>query len=292
MRGLDLSVLPPLPQRDTIRELAPRLWDDERVIALWIGGSLARGAGDRYSDIDLRIAVPTDDLKAWEGVKFAALLGDMLVGTHFIRLGDDAFIHHTMLSNGDILDFLLQGGDREPGEEPILILGCRDEKFGAKLASSDRILDMESAPATPEAIRELLVAFWINSHKHCKVLSRDLDLMFPANTAANWSMLMRLWFIAATGKDAGPHYFGGIHGFTELVRAVNQPDALAICGMPIRNREEICATIERQRDEAARVGRILAERYAFVYPTELEETVRRTWDEFKRDDKSAPANEQ
>lgn len=290
MDSLALDLLPPLPQRDTIIELAPRLWDDKRVIAIWIGGSLARGAGDRYSDIDLRVAVPADDLKQWETPDFEALLGGMLVGKQFIRLGKDAFIHHIVLSNGEILDFLVQSVEREPGEEPILVLGCRDAAFGEKLAVRNKIPEVADTPPTPEAVRELLVAFWINSHKHCKVLSRNLDLMFPANTSTNWAMLMRLWFIAATGKDAGPHYFGGIHGFTELVRAVDQPDVLAICGMPTRDRAEICATIERHRDEAARVGRILAERYAFTYPAELEATVRRTWDEFKRERTHSDAN--
>ena len=132
-------------------------------------------------------------------------------------------------------------------------------------------------------MRQLLVLFWIISDKHCKELSLNLDLVSPGSNT-HWSMLMRLWFIAATGKDIGSRFSGGIHAYTELVRAVDQPDALAICGMPTRNRAEICAAIERQRDGRPReCGRILAERYGFAYPAELEAIVRRRWDEFKRE---------
>ena len=65
MTSLDLGVLPTMAQERTISWLAPALWVDERVVALWLGGSLARGEGDDYSDIDLRVAVDPADLEAW-----------------------------------------------------------------------------------------------------------------------------------------------------------------------------------------------------------------------------------
>ena len=63
---LQLDDLPPLPQSQAIRDLAPRLWKNEQVAAVWLGGSLAAGTGDIYSDIDLRVAVPAEDLAEWE----------------------------------------------------------------------------------------------------------------------------------------------------------------------------------------------------------------------------------
>jgi hypothetical protein len=284
MDALDLAKLPALPQAETIAPLAARQWADDRVVANSAGGSLASGAGDRYSDIDLRIAVTPSDLAAWEATDFAALLDDLVLGKHFLRFGADSFLHHLILANGDILDFLAQTTDARPTTEPILILGCRDAAFAEKLAASNHEPPTPREPATPEAVRELLVAFWIHSHKHRKVLSRDLDLMFPAGAYFNWSMLMRLWYIQATGEDTTQRHFSGIHGLTALVRAVEGLEGetpLALVGAPIRSREEICASIEAERAVVARLGRQLAERYGFTYPAALEAMVLREWDAFK-----------
>ena len=76
----------------------------------------------------------------------------------------------------------------------------------------------------------------------------------------------------------------GIHGLTELVRAVEGAmgsEPLALCGAPTRNYEEIFAVIERYQDAIAEVGRTLAERYGFAYPEELEAMVRREWTAFR-----------
>jgi hypothetical protein len=130
----------------------------------------------------------------------------------------------------------------------------------------------------------LVVAFWINSHKHRKVLHRGLDLMFPAATYANWHMLMRMWYIDATGCDASSYHFSGIHGLTELVHtveAVNGVEPLTLCGAPTQTREEICDAIERYQETVSLLGRRLAERFGFDYPVDLENTVRRDWKGFR-----------
>jgi predicted nucleotidyltransferase len=280
---LDLTRLPALPQSSTIRWLAPCLWQRHGVVAVWLGGSLASGAGDQYSDIDLRVAVAPEDLRDWEAPDLSALFDDQVLGRRFIRFGEDAFLHHFILRNGDILDFLVQSAARTPSAERILILGCRDEALAVRLAASDREPPDPHRPVDPNAVRELLIAFWIDSHKHRKVLHRNLDLMFPAAVYVSWPMLMRLWHISATGEDTDPVHFSGIHGLTALVRAVESAaghDALAELGMPTRNRAEMCAAIERQRAIVARVGRTLARRYEFAYPSDLEEMVLRAWDQF------------
>lgn len=38
------DALPSWPQSQTARAIAPHLWADERVVALWLGGGLAPGA--------------------------------------------------------------------------------------------------------------------------------------------------------------------------------------------------------------------------------------------------------
>lgn len=281
---LRLEALPSLPQSQTVRDLAPRLWCDERVVAVWLGGSFGTGTADSYSDIDLRVAVPPADLVRWEAPDLGALLGDPPLARHFLRFGDDSFLHHLIVPNGDILDLLVQSAAVAPSAEPTLVLGCRDEAFAQLLGASNHAPPPVSAPVTGDVVRGIITDFWVNSHKHRKVLHRDLDLMFPAATYANWYMLMRLWYIAATGNDVSPHHFTGIHGLTAMSRAVERvygAEPLALCGAPTRDREEICAAIARYRDVVSRLGRSLAERYAFEYPAELEEMTRREWDAFR-----------
>ena len=282
--GLRLDGLPDLPQSETIRALALRLWRDERVAAIWLGGSMANGAGDIYSDIDLRVAVPPADLPAWKAADLDALLGAPPLARHFVGLGERSFLHHLVVANGDILDLLIESVEVTPGPEPVLVLGCRDEAFAGRLAESDHAAPSTDAPVSGDAVRELIVAFWVNSHKHRKVLNRNLDLMFPAAAHANWRMLMSLWHIEATGYGTSPRHFSGIHGLTELVHAVEGAygsEPLEVCGMPTRNREEICAAIERAQEVASALGRRLADRYGFAYPDALEEVTRQSWRAFR-----------
>jgi predicted nucleotidyltransferase len=48
-----------------VREAAERLRADERIVAAWLGGSLAAGNADGYSDVDLRIAVADEAFDAF-----------------------------------------------------------------------------------------------------------------------------------------------------------------------------------------------------------------------------------
>ena len=288
---LRLEGLPNLPQAATVRALAERIWANARVVALWLGGSLASGAGDQYSDIDLRLALAPDDLPAWEACDLAALLNGAPLAHQFIRFGPGAYLRHLIAPNGDILDLVVRSVEIPPEDEPSLVLGCRDDAYAALLTVHDCAPASQDVPATAEGVRELLEAFWVNSHKHRKVLHRNLDLMFPAAMHANWRMLMTLWHIAATGNETSARHFSGIHGLTELVRGVESTygsEPLATIGAPIRTREEICAVIERDQEVVAQLGRQLAARYHFAYPEALERTVRAAWAAFRAEQEARP----
>ncbi len=280
---LRLDLLPALPQARLIRTVAPRLWHDERVQALWLGGSMGAGTADLYSDVDLRVAVSPEDLSGWEVIDFDALLDDPPLAQHVLRLGAESILHHIVLASGDILDLLIQSARAAPDIELTLMLGCRDEALADVIARSSRTSEPETVPVTGELVRRLIVELWVNSHKHRKVLYRQLDLMFPAASYFNWQMLMRLWYISATGNDVTREHFSGIHGLTELVRAVEGrygSAPLALCGAPTRTHEEICVAIEQYQDVIATLGRALAEHYGFDYPAELEAVTRREWAAF------------
>jgi hypothetical protein len=284
MSALQLDHLPSLPQRETIRAVASNLWPDARVVALWIGGSLASGAGDRWSDVDFRVAVTPDQLAPWKSPPFDRIFNHAPVGGQsMLAFGDDALLHHLVLSNGEIFDFFVQSTTRRPTPEPLLVLGCRDAAFARVLAAQNSVPQVEMQPVSGETVRELLVSFWINTHKHRKVLARGLDLMAILGLQHEQNMLIRLWYIEASGQDCGDVRSQTIHSLTEVVRAMEQAmgaQALALIGAPTRSRQELVQAIEANRQAVSQLGPRLARRYGFEYPAALEAVVRQGWQEF------------
>lgn len=58
------NLAPDSPQFGLIEVARNVLATDSRVVAAWIGGSIAAGTADRWSDVDLRLAVEDSDLPA------------------------------------------------------------------------------------------------------------------------------------------------------------------------------------------------------------------------------------
>jgi hypothetical protein len=284
MDELDWSQLPDLPQRATICDVAAALWQQADVVAVWLGGSLARGAGDAYSDVDLRVAVAPADLPSWEEPSLERLfVHTPVVGHQFLRFGDDAFLHHLLLANSMFFDFYVQSAESELSPEPHQILGCRSELLASRLARSQTEVHIFAPhPPSGETLDSLLVDFWVNSHKHCKVLHRHLDLLCLRRIHAERDLLLRLWYIEVSGKDYGASR-ETIHSQSEVVRTVERakgPQALATLGAPTRNREEILQVIELHQELVSLLGRKFADRYGFAYPAALEATVLQGWKTF------------
>ena len=281
---LQLDLLPDLPQRATIVEISTRLWQNEEVVALWLGGSLARGVGDIFSDVDYRVAVGLQQLAAWKTPRFADIFSSAtVVGQQFLSFGTDTLLHHLVLSNGEIFDFFVQSTAQEPTPEPRLILGCRDEDFAHILANENQMLLDKEQEMQAANVQKLLIAFWTNTHKHRKVLHRGLDLMVNFGIDVEKGLLLRLWYIEISGEDCGELRRQSIHGLTRTIRTLEKAvgdEARAVIGQPMRDRQEIYHAIESHREAVARIGRRLAQKYGFTYPEQLETTARQGWQAF------------
>lgn len=284
-KELQLAILPALPQRATIVEICTRLWQNKDVVALWLGGSLAREAGDVFSDTDFRVAVAPQDMLTWKTPRFEEIfVASPVVGQQFLAFGEQAFLHHLVLANGEIIDFFVQSTEQKLTPEPRLILGCRDEDFAQLLADeqpSGRVEIQIEVEATD--VQRLLTTFWINTHKHRKVLHRNLDLMINLGLDVEKGLLLRLWYIEISEKDCGDLRQQTIHTLTSIIRTLEQAvggEARAVIGAPMRERAEIYRAIEGNRDVVSRIGRHLAQKYDFAYPTDLEAIVLQGWQEF------------
>ena len=279
MNSLTLENLPALPQSVRLGRLAQRLWEQEEVVALWIGGSIAGGIADEYSDVDLRVAVRPEMLERWGRPDLAALFENEIVGENMSLFGADAVLHHLVLSNGVIFDFWVQSTDRDPAPEHILILGCRDEEYRRRLEDTTPLPTCDFPLAESDTVRQVIVDFWINSLKHSKVLHRKLDLLAAIGVGMERAVLLRLWHVETTGRDNGAARLT-IHSLTKTIRALEydlDPQRWRLQGAALTTRAEIIAAIETNRDDVSRVGQALAAALGFSYPASLEQTVRWSW---------------
>ena len=280
-----LDTLPAFPQRATVIEICTRLWKHDDVVALWLGGSLARGDGDAFSDIDFRVAVAPQDLPLWKTPPLEEIFAHSpVVGQQFLAFGEQAFLYHLVLANGEIIDFCVQSTQLRLTPEARLILGCRAEDFAQFLVANQRRTRVETSTEGEQAtIQGVLTAFWINTHKHRKVLHRNLDLMVSFGFDVEKALLVRLWYLDVSGKDCGDVRQGSIHTLTSIIGTLEQvggDEVRSVIGAPMRTRTEIYQAIEGNREVISRIGRHLAQKYGFVYPIDLEATVRQSWQDF------------
>ena len=272
MSDLNLSDLPDLPQRPLLTELARDLWADPSVVALWLGGSLARGAGDAHSDVDLRVALAGSDQVPETLPPCASRLTAQAAYHLTRRIAEDAVLHHILLHDGQIYDLWVQTAARQTGEEARLVLGCRDSVLQENLGSGEDP-SVRFKPADPEEMRELLNGFWLNQRKHRKVLARGLTLIAWEGEHRLRQEIARLWYALATGQDCGLMQSMTIHSLTPMVQAVQascEGEALRRLGRSSETEAEFWEAAARMREEVSSVGRKLAERLKFEYPLATE----------------------
>ena len=133
MTDIDLGLLENGPHANLIREMANTCAADESIQAIWIGGSLAAGTGDFYSDVDFRIAVEPGHIDRWISPDWDQVLPLRPIGGQLMRFGAQALLHHLVLTDGTIVDFYVQDTTQQNFEPKLVILACRNAEFRAAL---------------------------------------------------------------------------------------------------------------------------------------------------------------
>lgn len=280
MIELDLSQLPDLPQTPYLKEFAQKLWRNDDLVSLWVGGSLAAGKGDAYSDIDLRLAVKEADFSSWEAPDLTDVFGQTCLAHALLNFGE-SLLHHVLLENGDIYDLYIQKVEAPVINEDRIILGCRDAALLEKLQTPLKPYTLDAA-LKPEVVLEVLEQYWLGSHKHRKALHRDLEILAWEGLNLFRSTLVRLAYMLETGRDCGDIRRLKIHDFSPVSRALRDTSILETIGLPVRNRDEIMTALDSLHEKVGRVGRALAERYDFDYPERLEGLVLKSWAVYKK----------
>ena len=280
--AIDLGLLAHGPHANLIRDLARKCDADETIQAIWVGGSLAAGMGDAYSDVDFRIAVDPEQLDRWTSPNWADYLPIPSCGGLLLRFGEHALLHHLILADGSILDFYVQDTTVNNFEPHLVILACRNAAFGAALAGFASPAAALARTIDGAVVRQFLIDYWITTHKEMKGLGRQYDYFQFVGLYLERMALLRAWYMQAVGKDLDArvtiHMLGAMHRGLAGKLTPQQHDIL---GLPTRTPAETVAVIDAIRAEMAAVGRWLAERHGFSYPHELEAVVNRTWQEHK-----------
>jgi len=270
--------VPDLPQKRFLIDVVQGLWRDPDIVAVWLGGSLAKGKGDRNSDVDLRVALrPEEYVRTPSG---ATLLFQLAAVHQRLEFGEHATLHHMLLGNGHIYDLFVQSTSRPPTNENRLVLACRDAEFADALSHG---ID-PSAPAfeaaAPETVRQTIAGYWLGLLKHKKVVERDLGIVAWEGEHRLRCSLLQLYHILATGKDCGDPLRMTIHSMSPAVRSIQAgigPLALAMLGKPARTPEELVDSAMQIAREVARIGRLLSTKLNFDYPAEAERVVAAAW---------------
>ena len=275
--------LPDLPQSRRLALLLTDLWQDPSVVALWLGGSLARGDGDAYSDIDLRIAVRSEDFDGDAPPQSARRVTEDAVLSLPRPWDADISQFQLLLPDGELYDLIVQTATRKPAPEARLVLACRDATLAGLLGEEAQDPATVFPPADPEKVRQMLTIFWLGQQKHQKVLLRGLDLIAWKGEHMLRQTLVILWFIEATGMDCGDPNRLTIHTMTPVAHAIEAArgaGAMELLAPPLRTRAEILRETARLRDEVGRVGRALAVGMGFEYPAAVEAVALAGWAKF------------
>jgi len=282
MSEINLGSLEHGPHTNLIRNMTSMSFADDGIQAIWVGGSLAAGFGDTYSDVDFRIAVEPGQLDRWISPDWEHYLPIRPCGGLLIRFGEQALLHHLVLADGTIVDFYVQDTTGHNPEPKLVILACRNAEFRTTLEGFARPADVLIREIDGAVVRQFFVDYWITTHKQMKALSRKYDHFSFTGLYLERMALLRAWYMQAVGKDIDSrvtlHMLGTLHKGLEGKITDHQHNLL---GLPSRTPEETVTVIEAIRAEMASVGRWLADTHQFMYPYELEDVVRQVWNEHK-----------
>jgi hypothetical protein len=269
-----------LPQVGTLDAVVEKLRARPDVRLIWLGGSFATGKADRYSDVDLRIAVDPDAFENWFTIDLKTLFDDDCPGCITMPDPGKSVLHHVLLGNGELFDVYVQPFPPAFVEVNIVPLAM-SEGLNYELPTPTRSESPTEQKVSGKELEQTLRTFWINTHKHRKVLDRGLDLMAHIGLRFDQDVLRRLWLSNLAGRDE--QRLQTIHTMTDQIRTISDgvgQHACDVLGMPLQCRAELIAAIEATRNEVSVVGRELAANYNFEYPEDAERVALSGWAEF------------
>ena len=202
-----------LPQLAILPDMVERLLRLDFVDEVYLSGSLGRGQGDRYSDVDLQVAVTRNFSDFLSPTILAGLLGTPPLALKQINLGPHLWLHNMILADGTMLDLVCRTDIESADTEQWTRLDGR-EWPPVDLAVPKPSSTWSPQAATADEVAAAVELFWVTIHKHRRGLIRKQDLAIWTGIRYSICDLLRLQFIAATDRDPGSLMHMGIYALS------------------------------------------------------------------------------
>lgn len=257
--------VPPLPrpQRELLARLLAALAADPRVLAAWLIGSVAQGAGDEYSDLDLLLAVEDAALPAladgWRDV-----VASVAPTVYAQRLGArDKPTITAVTPEWQRFDLTLSAVSQPQHGYPIAVLlfdraGVAEHAtFGVRAATE------------PRAQLSGLVADFIRSLGLLPIIAGRAEYLVGQEGAAILRRQLVELFLLENGASRG-----GVKRLNPLLTE-EQRALLAALPLPAPTRDAIIASQLAHAHVFLPRARALLARYGLPYPDDFERATRR-----------------
>ena len=190
-----------LPQWVVLPTLVRNLYSLSPVRAIFLAGSLGRGNGDEWSDLDLQVHVDCSFRDFLDDVEIQTVTGDPPVALERFKLGPDTWMHHMILADGTLVDLLCR--TKLPAEEARLWIALPTDMTSPPEAVARQPKAWAPKPIAADEVTALVSRYWIMMHKHRRGMARNQPLVIWTGVHHSIALLVRLEFIAATGQDCG-----------------------------------------------------------------------------------------
>ncbi|BCJ34341.1 hypothetical protein Athai_18440 [Actinocatenispora thailandica] len=239
-----------------LRRLTAALRADERIRAAWLTGSLGRGAGDRYSDVDVLVAVAGADRPALLD-DWSRLAGSVAPIVHTQRLGSTVVNHITAGWLRFDVSFVDPDELSERSADGLLALFDPDG-LAARLAGPASRTG-PAASAVDRLTREFLRILGLLP----VVLGRDEYVVGASGAGLARTLLIQLMVEEVAAPDPG----GALH-----LRSLLAPERMAqLAALPpiAATRESVLAAHLACAGLFLPLARALAERSGASWPAEM-----------------------
>lgn len=226
--GKERPVAPPMPWQRRCIEAATRILPNcPGVRAVWVGGSLARGEGDQFSDVDLNCLVSNDSLEFWRR-EWSAVVSRLVGPLTMARTINDSVIGgFSLTSDWEHVDLILH-----PRETFVRPVDCHT------LYDPDRLIDAAPSPAQSDNLMnagDMSEFFFYLAGSFATLIGRS-ELVLAQNAVIS----LRQWLVQLMFAENGQRPAGGARRLNSFLTAEQRQD-LEKVGGALGSTEDVAA---------------------------------------------------
>lgn len=177
-------------QTAVLERLVSALRTDSRVKSCWLGGSLGRGEGDAWSDLDLHVMVSDVDYLSFGETAYQLLLGAATPLMHWRGADAERFSHcFAFFDDGTSIDLVVHNAAHGAVffSHPIrMVFGDEPEAAPEPECPSMR------TPKRQGEVRQRVFGFWLSVSYAAKYIARGNLVMATGHLAAARGSLVQL----------------------------------------------------------------------------------------------------